>query len=71
MYSLDPRDYRVLLIMADIENKRGNLDAALSYIQEAKSINDKDPTIYFFEGIYYEKLDQWDKAEEAFKKPLN
>ncbi|NPA12796.1 MAG: tetratricopeptide repeat protein [Aquificae bacterium] len=64
------QDYRVYLAMAEVEEERGNLQKAIQYALKAKELKPDDYLPYFYLAIYYDNLDQWEKAEKYLKEAL-
>ncbi|MCX7739150.1 MAG: tetratricopeptide repeat protein [Hydrogenothermaceae bacterium] len=71
LYISNPKDYRILLIMADIEDKRGNIKQALELTSEAERIKGDDPTVHFVKAVYLDKLGRWKDAEKSLYRALD
>jgi len=70
----NPADYDVLVTLGNLQ--RNNEDfkgAAESYDKAIATIKDLQPgnwRIFYYSGIAYERLNQWDKAEKQFREAL-
>jgi len=61
---------QLLIMMAQLEDEKGNTLKALEILKKAKEIDPEDPIIYFYEGVFYDKLNEWDKAEKSLLKAI-
>jgi len=58
------------LILAQLEQQRGNYELALENIQEALKIKQDDPNVWSALGFLYYAQHQWDKAQNAYETVL-
>jgi len=64
----DPSDAEALLRLSEIERRQGKYDAALSSLNKAKQLAPHSLEVRFNEGLLYDALGRFDKADQVFEK---
>jgi tetratricopeptide (TPR) repeat protein len=67
----DPKDYKMLLSMAQVFISLGNEDEALKYSESAKNVDPDTKDAYYFLGFLYSKKLNYRKSLENFKKYIS
>ena len=71
----NPDNYQLMLDLGDVLRIRNKQDEAITYYEDAikklPKIENQHWVLYYALGISYESLDDWEKAEPAFKKALS
>lgn len=65
-----PDSYELIIAEANIYLATGNTLKAQNALNQAIAIDPKNPTIHFAVGTNYEKINDFDNAEKAYKKAI-
>jgi len=65
-----PNDLNVIVDLINYYLVTNQSDAALKYLNMAKEKDPGNPSFYFAEGTLYERTNEFDKAEAAYKKSI-
>jgi tetratricopeptide (TPR) repeat protein len=67
----NPNLYRAHLELGKFSLQTGQIEKAISRLEQAQKVNDKDWEPAFYLGLAYQRIEDWKKAQAAYKKAMD